>query len=78
MPDDYEKFEAWAATMPKLAGSPLYSWSHLELQRFFQVTEPLSPATCKKNLGTLQQRFKGFACKGNDQALQRRGHHHHG
>lgn len=46
--DDYEKFEAWAATMPKLAGSPLYSWSHLELQRFFQVTEPLSPATCKK------------------------------
>lgn len=44
---DYEKFAAWAATMPKLAGSPLYSWSHLELQRYFQVTEPLSPATCK-------------------------------
>lgn len=29
-------------------GNRLYSWSHLELQRFFQVTEPLSPATCKK------------------------------
>ncbi|MFR1518423.1 MAG: glucuronate isomerase [Clostridia bacterium] len=45
---DYEKFEAWAATMPKLAGSPLYSWSHLELRRYFRVQEPLSPATCKK------------------------------
>ena len=45
---DYEKFEAWAQTMPKLAGSPLYAWSHLELNRYFHVMEPLSPATCGK------------------------------
>ncbi len=45
---DYEKFEAWAETMPRLAGSPLYSWSHLELQRYFHVEIPLSPVSCKK------------------------------
>lgn len=44
---DYEKFEAWAATLPKLAGSPLYIWSHLELKRYFDVQIPLSPVTCK-------------------------------
>ena len=26
---DREKFDAWAATLPKLIGNPLYHWSHL-------------------------------------------------
>ena len=26
---DREKFQAWAETMPKLIGNPLYHWSHL-------------------------------------------------
>ena len=43
---DYEKFEKWAAVMPKLIGNPLYHWTHLELQRYFDIYEPLSPATC--------------------------------
>lgn len=42
----YEKFKAWAQTMPKLIGNPLYHWTHLELQRYFDIYEPLSPATC--------------------------------
>ncbi len=32
---DREKFQAWAETMPKLIGNPLYHWSHLELRRYF-------------------------------------------
>lgn len=32
---DREKFNAWAATMPKLIGNPLYHWSHLELKKYF-------------------------------------------
>ncbi len=32
---DREKFQAWAETMPKLIGNPLYHWSHLELKRYF-------------------------------------------
>ena len=42
----YEKFKAWAAAMPNLIGNPLYHWTHLELQRYFDIYEPLSPATC--------------------------------
>lgn len=37
-----EKFQKWAETVPKLIGNPLYHWTHLELQRYFDVYEPLS------------------------------------
>ena len=40
---DREKFMAWASVMPKLLGSPLYHWSHLELYRYFGIDAPLSP-----------------------------------
>lgn len=36
-----EKFQAWAQTLPYLLGNPLYHWTHLELQRFFGITEVL-------------------------------------
>ncbi len=39
---DEEKFRAWASTLPLLAGNPLYHWTHLELQRYFDIHEPLS------------------------------------
>ena len=44
---DYEKFEKWASVLPKLAGNPLYHWTHLELQRYFNIYDTLSPATCQ-------------------------------
>lgn len=40
--DPYDKYLAWAKTMPQLLGNPLYHWSHLELQRYFGITEPLN------------------------------------
>jgi len=36
---DYERFEAWAKTVPQTIGNPLYQWSHLELRRYFGVYE---------------------------------------
>ena len=39
----YEKYAAWAETVPKLAGSPLYHWTHLELRRYFGIEELLCP-----------------------------------
>ena len=45
---DYEKFLAWAATLQKAIGNPLYHWSHLELQRYFGYKGTLSPATAKE------------------------------
>ena len=45
--DPYEKFLAWAKTMPLCVGNPLYHWTHLELRRYFNITEPLSEKTAK-------------------------------
>lgn len=36
---DYERFLAWAKTVPQTIGNPLYQWSHLELRRYFGVYE---------------------------------------
>jgi glucuronate isomerase len=37
----YEKFLAWAATVPRCLRNPLYHWTHLELQRYFGIDELL-------------------------------------
>ena len=39
---DFEKFKAFAKTMPYLIGNPIYHWSHLELKRYFGVDETLN------------------------------------
>lgn len=39
---DYDKFLAWARTVPKTIGNPLFSWTHLELRRFFGIDELLN------------------------------------
>ncbi len=40
--DGFQKFLAWARTVENLIGSPLYHWTHLELQRYFDIYEPLT------------------------------------
>jgi len=45
---DWEKFEKWAETVPYTLRNPLYHWTHLELQRYFDVYDILSPATARK------------------------------
>lgn len=42
--DDRERFRAWAATLEQAVGSPLYHWSHLELQRYFDCRLPINRA----------------------------------
>jgi glucuronate isomerase len=43
----YDKFMAWASCIPYAMGNPLYHWSHLELQRYFDIKEVLSEKTAK-------------------------------
>jgi glucuronate isomerase len=45
---DYEKFEKWAATVPLTLRNPLYHWTHLELQRYFDVHQILNADSAKK------------------------------
>ena len=44
---DFEKFTKWAETVPFTLRNPLYHWTHLELQRYFDVHEILNPESAK-------------------------------
>ncbi|MFI3238172.1 MAG: glucuronate isomerase [Lachnospiraceae bacterium] len=57
---DYDKFYAFATTLERAIGNPLYHWSHLELKRYFGYEGTLSRKTapevwelCNKKLETL-------------------------
>ena len=56
---DEEKFQKWAETVPKTLRNPLYHWTHLELQRYFGITDLLDGNNAAKiygeTTGQLQQ-----------------------
>jgi glucuronate isomerase len=43
-----EKFQAWAATVPKTLRNPLFHWTHLELQRYFGIEKLLEESTAQE------------------------------
>src|SRR5580698_5347658 len=45
---DYDKFLAYAKTVPATIRNPLYHWTHLELQRYFGITELLDEASAPR------------------------------
>lgn len=46
--DDREKFQKFAEALPKAIGNPLYHWTHLELQRYFDCRTPLNGKTAEE------------------------------
>lgn len=44
---DYKRYLAFVDTLQNCVGNPLYHWSHLELQRYFGITEPLTQKNAK-------------------------------
>lgn len=63
--DSYEKFLAWADTVQNSIGNPLYHWTHLELKRYFNIDETLSPATAEKiwNVGNEQLKKPDYSVR---------------
>ena len=47
---DWEKFEQWAATVPRTLRNPLYHWTHLELSRVFGVGDRLLDSRTAKGI----------------------------
>ena len=45
---DFEKFEIWTETISVAIRNPLYHWTHLELQRYFNIDTILNPLTCNQ------------------------------
>jgi len=44
----YEKFLAWANTVPHCLRNPLYHWTHLELKRYFGIDDLLNGKTAER------------------------------
>lgn len=44
----YEKFLAWARTVPATLRNPLYHWTHLELKRYFGIDDLLEEGTAPR------------------------------
>lgn len=61
-----EKFNKWAETVPFTAGNPLYHWTHLELARYFNIFDLLSPETAEKIYSKASSllRNKDFSTRG--------------
>ncbi len=56
--EPYDKFLAWAKTVPHTLRNPLYHWTHLELKRYFGIDELLNedsaPSIWKRTSEMLQ------------------------
>lgn len=63
---DFEKFQKWAYTVPFTLRNPLYHWTHLELQRYFGINEPLAQENWKLVYERVNEQLKneGFSCRG--------------
>ncbi len=71
--DPYDRFLAWAKTVEKLMGNPLYHWTHLELKRYFHIDEPFNEKNAKavfdETNRQLPEQPESFG-QGNPQAVQ--------
>ena len=60
-----DKFNAWAETLPKLIGNPLYHWSIFELKRIFNIEKALTPETADEIWQNTKEQLAGadFSCR---------------
>jgi glucuronate isomerase len=65
--NDKEKFLKWAETVPYCLRNPLFHWTHLELQRYFQIYDLLDVETseviydqCNKSLALQSHSTNGL------------------
>src|SRR6201997_4174653 len=59
----YEKFLAWARTVPYTLRNPLYHWTHLELQRYFDIDELLDEKSARRIWDWTAEKLHGLTAK---------------
>ncbi|MEQ8580841.1 MAG: glucuronate isomerase [Marinoscillum sp.] len=61
-----EKFGQWASTVPDTLRNPLYHWTHLELQRYFDIKDILNTATSQQvyQQASAKLNSSGFSVRG--------------
>jgi glucuronate isomerase len=55
---DFEKFQKWAETVPYTLRNPLYHWTHLELRRYFGVTDILNASSAARIYETCTEQLQ--------------------
>jgi glucuronate isomerase len=55
----YEKFLAWARTVPHTLRNPLYHWTHLELRRYFGIDCLLDESTAPRVWAEANEKLAG-------------------
>lgn len=56
--NDYDKFLAFAKTVPATIRNPLYHWTHLELQRYFGITDLLDEQSAPRIWAEANEQLK--------------------
>ncbi len=54
-----QKFKKWAYTIDRLPGNALYHWAHMELQRYFNIYEPLTESNADDIYESTKMILKG-------------------
>ncbi|UXX81321.1 glucuronate isomerase [Reichenbachiella carrageenanivorans] len=64
-PDD-QKFQKWAETVPYTLRNPLYHWTHLELQRYFGISDLLDGKSAAHiyTAANEQLQSSAYSCQG--------------
>ena len=57
--EPFEKFKAWAATVPHTLRNPLYHWTHVELARYFGITDLLDEASAARIWSQANEQLAG-------------------
>ena len=60
---DREKFQKWAETLEMAVGNPLYHWSHLELQRYFDYHGALNGDTAEEVWNLCNEKLKNMSAR---------------
>ena len=60
---DYDKFLAYVKTVPNLIGNPLYHWSHLELQRYFDIYDIINEKNAENIWNKANEKLKNISVK---------------
>ena len=61
--DPFEKFQAWAATVPHTVRNPLYHWTHLELLRYFDIDELLDEKSARRIWDATSEKLQSLTAK---------------
>ncbi len=63
---DQDKFLKWAETVPDTLRNPLYHWTHLELRRYFDITDLLNSSSATSIYEESSEKLKSspYSCRG--------------